>query len=47
MLRPWPLQIQIINTEKKAIYLQIADAIIEAIKTGQLKRKKPYQEVES
>lgn len=39
MLRPWPLQIQISNTEKKAIYLQIADAIIEAIKTGQLKEE--------
>ncbi|MCV9931602.1 PLP-dependent aminotransferase family protein [Flavobacterium sp. LS1R47] len=34
MLRPWQLEIQINNNSDKAIYLQIADAIIEAIKTG-------------
>lgn len=36
MLRPWQLEIQINNNSDKAIYLQIADAIIEAIKTGVL-----------
>lgn len=39
MLRPWPLQIQLTNSDKKAVYLQIADAIIEAIKLGQLKEE--------
>lgn len=39
MLRPWPLQIQLNNSDKKAIYLQIADAIIEAIKLGQLREE--------
>lgn len=39
MLRPWPLQIQLHNSDQKAIYLQIADAIIEAIKLGQLKEE--------
>ncbi|MCC9043761.1 PLP-dependent aminotransferase family protein [Myroides sp. M-43] len=39
MLRPWPLQIQLNNTNNKAIYLQIADAIIEAIQLGQLKEE--------
>ncbi|MCC9074257.1 PLP-dependent aminotransferase family protein [Flavobacterium sp. F-65] len=34
MLRPWKLEIQLNNNSDKAIYLQIADAIIEAIKTG-------------
>jgi GntR family transcriptional regulator/MocR family aminotransferase len=34
MLRPWQLEIQINNNSDKAIYLQIADAIIDAIKTG-------------
>lgn len=36
MLRPWKLEIQLNNDSDKAIYLQIADAIIEAIKTGVL-----------
>ncbi|WP_106792519.1 PLP-dependent aminotransferase family protein [Aquimarina sp. Aq78] len=36
MLRPWELQIKIDLTSKKAIYLQIADAIINAIKNEQL-----------
>lgn len=36
MLRPWKLQIKIDLTSKKAIYLQIADAIINAIKNEQL-----------
>lgn len=39
MLRPWPLQIQLNSTDKKAVYLQIADAIIDAIKLGQLKEE--------
>lgn len=34
MLRPWKLEIQLNNNSDKAIYLQIADAIIDAIKTG-------------
>ena len=34
MLRPWQLEIQLNTNAEKAIYLQIADAIIEAIKTG-------------
>lgn len=36
MLRPWELQITINTTLEKAIYLQIADEIIKAIKTGKL-----------
>lgn len=36
MLRPWPLEIQLDKKSDKAIYLQIADAIIEAVKTGKL-----------
>ncbi|WP_091492318.1 MocR-like pyridoxine biosynthesis transcription factor PdxR [Flavobacterium phragmitis] len=36
MLRPWPLEIQLDKKSDKAIYLQIADAVIEAIKTGKL-----------
>ncbi|WP_428228985.1 PLP-dependent aminotransferase family protein [Flavobacterium sp.] len=36
MLRPWQLEIQINTNSDKAIYLQIADAIIEAIQTGML-----------
>ncbi|WP_291286518.1 PLP-dependent aminotransferase family protein [Flavobacterium sp.] len=36
MLRPWQLEIQLNTNAAKAIYLQIADAIIEAIKTGML-----------
>ncbi len=36
MLRPWDLQI-IINTNcDRSVYIQIADAIIEAVKTGKL-----------
>ncbi|MFH6993986.1 PLP-dependent aminotransferase family protein [Flavobacterium sp. FlaQc-48] len=34
MLRPWQLEIQLNTNSDKAIYLQIADAVIEAIKTG-------------
>lgn len=34
MLRPWKLEIQLNTNSDKAIYLQIADAIIDAIKTG-------------
>ncbi len=37
MLRPWNLEIRIRNTEKP-IYLQVADAIIESIKTGKLSK---------
>lgn len=37
MLRPWNLEIRIRNTEKP-IYLQVADAIIESIKTGKLRK---------
>lgn len=37
MLRPWRLNIEISKTANKAVYLQIADAIIEAIKSGKLK----------
>ncbi|MFC0780437.1 PLP-dependent aminotransferase family protein [Flavobacterium sp. HJSW_4] len=36
MLRPWPLEIQIDKKSDKAIYLQIADAVIDAIKIGKL-----------
>ncbi|PTT13685.1 PLP-dependent aminotransferase family protein [Flavobacterium sp. HMWF030] len=36
MLRPWQLEIQLNTSSDKAIYLQIADAVIEAIKTGNL-----------
>ncbi|WP_369013694.1 PLP-dependent aminotransferase family protein [Flavobacterium anhuiense] len=36
MLRPWPLEIQLDKKSDKAIYLQIADAVIDAIKTGKL-----------
>lgn len=37
MLRPWKLEIHIDNRSDKAIYLQIADTIIEAIQEGRLK----------
>lgn len=37
MLRPWKLEIQLDPTSGKAIYLQIADAMIKAIKSGKLK----------
>jgi GntR family transcriptional regulator/MocR family aminotransferase len=36
MLRPWKLEIVLNNSSEKAIYLQIADAIIDAIKSGKL-----------
>ncbi|MBB4801558.1 GntR family transcriptional regulator/MocR family aminotransferase [Flavobacterium nitrogenifigens] len=36
MLRPWPLEILLDKKSDKAIYLQIADAVIDAIKTGKL-----------
>ncbi|MFB9076744.1 PLP-dependent aminotransferase family protein [Flavobacterium procerum] len=36
MLRPWPLEIQLNKKSDKALYLQIADAVIEAIKTEKL-----------
>ncbi|MBW8683344.1 MocR-like pyridoxine biosynthesis transcription factor PdxR [Chitinophaga rhizophila] len=37
MLRPWKLEIQLDNQSDKAIYLQIADAIIKDIHSGRLK----------
>lgn len=37
MLRPWELHISIDTTAKKAVYIQIADAIITAISKSQLK----------
>ncbi|MBV8256013.1 MAG: PLP-dependent aminotransferase family protein [Chitinophaga sp.] len=37
MLRPWKLQMKLEPHSGKAIYLQIADAIIEDIKSGRLK----------
>jgi len=36
MLRPWQLEILLDTNSGKAIYLQIADAVIEAIKAGTL-----------
>ncbi|KAF2517181.1 MocR-like pyridoxine biosynthesis transcription factor PdxR [Flavobacterium foetidum] len=36
MLRPWPLEIQLDKKSDKALYLQIADAVIDAIKIGKL-----------
>lgn len=36
MLRPWDLQIVIDVTCERAVYIQIADAIINAVKTGKL-----------
>lgn len=36
MLRPWPLEIELDKKSDKAIYLQIADAVIDAVKTGKL-----------
>ncbi|OXA86878.1 MocR-like pyridoxine biosynthesis transcription factor PdxR [Flavobacterium hercynium] len=36
MLRPWQLEIQLDKKSNTAIYLQIADAIISAIKSGKL-----------
>lgn len=37
MLRPWTIKIQLEKDSKKAIYLQIADHIIDMIKSGTLK----------
>ena len=37
MLRPWKLEIRVDHKSEKAIYLQIADAIIENIQSGRLK----------
>lgn len=37
MLRPWKIDIQLDETSDKAIYLQIADAIIKDIHSGRLK----------
>jgi len=37
MLRPWKIEIQLDEKSEKAIYLQIADAIIEDIHSGRLK----------
>jgi GntR family transcriptional regulator/MocR family aminotransferase len=36
MLRPWQLEIQLDKKSNTALYLQIADAIIYAIKSGKL-----------
>jgi len=36
MLRPWSLEIQLDKKSNTALYLQIADAIINAIKSGKL-----------
>ncbi|TDW48759.1 GntR family transcriptional regulator/MocR family aminotransferase [Flavobacterium sp. 270] len=36
MLRPWQFEIQLDKKSDKALYLQIADAIIFAVKTGKL-----------
>lgn len=38
MLRPWKLEIQVDDQSGKAIYLQIADAVIADIKSGRLKK---------
>lgn len=38
MLRPWKLEIQLDERSNKAIYLQIADAIILDIQSGRLKK---------
>src|SRR5215207_11401417 len=37
MLRPWDLQITIDTNCDRAVYIQIADAIINAIKAGKLR----------
>jgi GntR family transcriptional regulator/MocR family aminotransferase len=37
MLRPWKIELQLDETSDKAIYLQIADAIIKDIHSGRLK----------
>lgn len=36
MLRPWQFEIQLDKKNEKALYLQIADAIINAVKSGKL-----------
>lgn len=41
MLRPWDLHITIDAKSDEAIYIQIADAIIDAIKTGKLRGGDP------
>lgn len=38
MLRPWKLEMQVDDQSGKAIYLQIADAVIADIKSGRLKK---------
>lgn len=38
MLRPWKLEIQLDHKSGKAIYLQIADAVIADIQSGRLKK---------
>ncbi len=38
MLRPWKLEIRINTNSNKAIYIQIADAIIEAVKSSKLNK---------
>ncbi|MDM1514606.1 winged helix-turn-helix domain-containing protein, partial [Myroides odoratimimus] len=38
MKRLWKLEIRLENTSNKALYLQIADAIIDDIKKGRLKK---------
>ncbi len=37
MLRPWQFEIQLDKKSKKALYLQIADALISSIRSGKLK----------
>ncbi|WP_285008572.1 PLP-dependent aminotransferase family protein [Pedobacter faecalis] len=41
MLRPWDLQIKINVDCERAVYIQIADAVIEAIKSGKLQAGAP------
>ncbi|WP_326984651.1 PLP-dependent aminotransferase family protein [Chryseobacterium sp. MYb264] len=38
MLRPWKVEIQINYNSEKAVYLQIADAVIDDIQSGRLKK---------
>jgi GntR family transcriptional regulator / MocR family aminotransferase len=37
MLRPWKIDLQLEEKSGKAIYLQIADAVIRDIRSGRLK----------
>jgi len=37
MLRPWKINIQLDKKSGKAVYLQIADAIVSDIQSGRLK----------